>query len=324
MHEISDVSKQINGCGKLAYSLVLKLCKKSLPGPNGTVCPGASKFEILTLIYLSQIADASGYVSQYTTKELAGVIGCDPRSVYPIIDGLRRKGFITAKYYEDMNWSGVKDIKILNNDFSKIGKYDKTTRYISTFYPFFNFSDEQALAFMSGLSLYALRTLLYLLTVYSHEHGLKLSCNTVCDTLQIHDRALVVGYLEELSAYLGKDFYIVKKAANKRYIYGNVIIAAKNVFFVPDRPSDSQLTYYKRRWALYFINNDISIAPGESLPELLNLLFTSVYSWMTKGFALEFIESVYQGKLETDKIVSKFSIYRGGGAMMTFPLPAIN
>lgn len=308
MNELG-ISSQLNGCGKLKYDLVLKLTKKNLPGPNGTISTGASKFEILTLIYLSQIADKSGYISQFTTKDLATVIGCHERSVYVIIKGLQSKGFIKAKYYEDLNWSGVKDITILNNDFSKVKKYNKTTRYVSTFYPCFDFTNESSQKFLEGLSLYALRTLLYILTIYNYDNGCRISCNKIKDALQIQDRSLIIDYMEELSTYFGTDFYKLGRAANRRYIYGNLTIHSRNPFLIPTAsPADEQLTYYKRKWMLYILNNDIFVCQDCSLLELLNLIFSTVYHWLTKGVSLELIEHTLISKFESDKSLTQLDI----------------
>ena len=115
--------------------------------------------------------------------------------------------------------------------------------------------------------------------------------------------------MEELSTYFGTDFYKLGRAANRRYIYGNLTIHSKNPFLIPTAaPADEQLTYYKRKWMLYILNNDIFVCQDCSLLELLNLIFSTVYHWLTKGVSLELIENTLISKFESDKTLTQLDI----------------
>ena len=91
---MADNIDEIMGCGKISLANVTKLIKRD---------GGASKYEIMTYVFLSQIADRTGKVEQYRTKQLSGIIGCDPRTVFEILKNMETKGLIRLNYYKDQN-----------------------------------------------------------------------------------------------------------------------------------------------------------------------------------------------------------------------------
>lgn len=275
------------GCGKLNYRIVCRALKRTLTDINGNSCPGLSKYEILTLIYISQIADRTGFVTQYKTADLASVIGCSNRDVYFIISNLIKKGFITATYYEDLNWSGIKNITLLNNDFSKIKKYDKNTRYMSSFFQFFNFTDSKSVQFLSGLSLYALKTLLYISSNYNYRAGNRFSFRMLADELGIKNYKLILTYLKELESYLGHDYCKVKKIGT-RVSYKFFFICPNNSLLQHEAaPVGDQDSYYKRHWRLRILNNGYQLGfSSDIISQFLTYMFSSIYRALEENTTL--------------------------------------
>lgn len=303
----------LQGLGKLSLPYVKKMISKSVEGSDGTVYSGASKLEILTLLYLSQIAEPSGLVREFKTKDIAETICCSERAVFVIFASLKKKGFITYKDYDNKRWTGLKDIRLLNNDFSSVNKYTKNTRYISTFYTFFDFTDESVVSFLNGLSLYALRTLLCILISYNYNTGLRMSCDRFCEELGIVDRSLIKYYLDELAAYFGDDFFTIRRGHNARITYGNVYIGAHKSSLQPEAaPHDEQMTYYKRRWLLNFKHYDMVCDYHFPLSRYLCELFNLVFRALEHGISLDVAEETLIDSLCTDDfIVDTRTLYNG-------------
>lgn len=277
---------EMQGCGKLSHTVVSRLIKNNLSGNNGVTLNGASKYEIFSVIYLSQIADSSGFVSQFRIQDLANVTGCSIRNTYNILHNLKSKGFISFKYYNNVNWSGIKDIRLLNNDFSKVTKYSGQNRYVNSFHTCFDFTDKKSYAFLHSLSLYALRTLLIILDIYKYENGTRISCLEIANRLGISHVFLTVSYMQELEKFYGTGFFTFKKNHSRRKgIYGYITIAPRNPYLnAPKSPADMQMTYFKRKWLLFFQNNDIEYSaltsnwnnPLSCLNRLFSLIFSTL------------------------------------------------
>lgn len=302
---------EIMGCGKISLSNIYKLIDKT---------SGASKYEILTYIYLSQIADRAGKVAQFTTKDLAAVIHCDPRSVFVVLKNMEKKNLIKVAYYQEKNWSGVKDIRLIGNDFSNVANFKKH-RYISSFYPFFDFSDEENVTKLNNLSLYALRLLLLLLSKYRSDTGLKISYNRLRSELQLEKRSLIHGYLLELESLIGKDFF--HKVKKDREIYGILYISVNTTYLIPEKsPREKQLSYYKRHWLLLFKNHDMTISRVSPLSDLLNYIFTTVYTALSNDRGrLSELEEKMLDSLQTDGgFIDFLTLYHASVAINGAPI----
>lgn len=288
------------GCGKLSYDYLIRLISKRIVN-NDVEYNGASKNELLAIIYLSQIASPAGFVEQFDIKEIASVIGCSERDVYVILSGLSQKGYIFTEYYEGQNWSGIKNIQLVGNDFT--GKDYSKTRYISTFYTFFDFSKDETVKFLSGLSLYALRMLLVLLTMYDYKYGLKVTYVRLCAMLSIKDMSLIDFYISELSDYFGTDFIRINRPFLKRRTGSSLFISPRNHLLVAERsPSDNQMSYYKRHILRLIHNNGFYFFnEGNSLYIFLNKLFSFIYEFASKNFSLEHIEELLLHSFSLDE-----------------------
>lgn len=266
---MADNIDEIMGCGKISLANVTKLIKRD---------GGASKYEIMTYVFLSQIADRTGKVEQYRTKQLSGIIGCDPRTVFEILKNMETKGLIRLNYYKDQNWSGIRDIKLTGNDFSNVVNFKKH-RYISTFYKFFDMSDESNVKRLNGLTLYAIRLLLLILTKYNPQNGLRVSHDRLRRELGLEKRSLIDGYMRELETILGSGFYHSSK--RERLNYGNIYISPRVTMLVPERsPSDRQMSYFKHHLKNLMENENMTITKEGSFMEYANYLFSSIYSFM--------------------------------------------
>lgn len=299
---------EIMGCGKISLGNVSKLTKR-----NG----GASRYEILTYIFLSQIADRSGKVEQYRTKELSSIIGCDPRSVFEIFRNMEVKGLLKLNYYNGQNWSGIKDIKLVNNDFSNVTNFKKN-RYISSFYKFFDLSDKMNIENLNDLSLYAIRLLLLILTKYSPDNGLRVSFDRLRRELGLEKRSLIFGYLKELETVLGKGFYHTAK--KDRLSYGNIYISPRITVLTPERsPADKQMSYFKRHLLTVVQNENMTITHEGTVMEYLNYLFSSVYAFMKRsGAAYRLVEEkIIQSFLTDGGFIGWLSCYHAVNELQT-------
>lgn len=293
---MQDFTQSIQGCGKLKYKYITALTQKERTTSTGEKFPGASKYELLCVIFLSQIADSSGYIEQFTIKDLSSILQCSEREVYCLIAGLIKKEYITAQYYKNENWSGVKNIKLIGNDFSNIKKYTSADRYISSFYPILNFADKNAVAALGNLSLFALRLLLYLLCMHDKNRGIRVSFSTLMEMLQVHDKKLIYSYFTELENIFGKHFFICTQSGKKKF---HMIWIKKNAYMLPDL-LDEQLTYYKRRWSLLLKNMSILIDAGKTMMDYLNLIFKEIYVALKNGISIKQAESVIIQALQTN------------------------
>lgn len=316
----------LQGLGKLSKSYLYRLVKKTITCSDGIERCGASKYELLSIIYLSQIADSSGYIKQFRIKEFADVIRCSEREVYVIMENLVAKQYISAKLYNNKKWTGFRNIRLLGNDFSKVKKFTRENRYLNTFFSFFDWSDANMDA-LDKISLYALRFLLLLLFEYNYKNGCNLNTALICEQLGIENRKLLVGYLKELEDNLFYDtFYQVKNY--KRKINNFIHIYSKNVFLMPeDKPADKQLTYYKRKWMLYLYNNKAIIYNNDKLVKhntsylinqtyILNRIFSFVSAYLLKGHLLKQIEAVVENVLEDSCFIIDILVLERIGARL--------
>ena len=154
--------------------------------------------------------------------------------------------------------------------------------------------------------MYALRLLLFLLYSYNYNNGFNTSADYLCALLGLKNRRLINLYFKELEPVFG-DFYKIN--ASKRRTYGYIHIYSKNNFFIPERrPNELQLSYYKRKWLLYFLNNKCVVK--EQLMYVLNTLFSTVYTYLLEySLSLEKIESCIRTVIENcNGVISKITL----------------
>jgi len=312
--------KPLQGLGKLSQSYLYRLVSKRVRCLDGQYRNGASKLELLAVIYLSQIADVSGYVAQFRIKDFAQILRCSEREVYYIMENLVAKEYVQATFYENRKWTGFRDIKLIGNDFSDDTLFQKGYRYVSSFYSFFDWSDAN-MASLEKLSLYAIRILLLILFFYNFNHGCKLKREDLCELLGIKDKSLVRGYLKELEEYLfySKFSEIVHSGAANEYIR----VFSKNAFMTPDnKPKTGQMSYYKRKWLLHLLNNKAVVYNDPSLVsrskdyiltmnDILEKIFSLVSSYLLKGHLLSNVERAIETVFrEAGYILDLFSLSR--------------
>lgn len=296
--------KDLQGLGKLSKTYLYRLISRTVIGINGERCNGASSCELLAVIYLSQIADSHGNISQFKISDFSLALQCSEREAYVLLHGLTSKGYISSTDFNNKKWTGFRNITLVNNTMPQ-NKYDKNTRYLNTFHNIFDFSNPCTVSCLKKLSLYALRLLLFLLFSYNYTNGYNTSADYLCELLSIQERQLINVYLKELEPLFG-DFYRINPS--RRRSYGFIHIYSKNNLFIPEkRPSDTQLSYYKRKWFLYFINHHCSI--DCDLTVLLNTLFSYVsYFLLNHSISLDKIEHIIVDVIQQNNFILDYLI----------------
>lgn len=289
---MQNVEESIYGSGKISLGLLKQMLR-----PLNDEKPGSSKLETLVIIYLTQISDARGAVDELYIKKLPDIIGCSDRAVYTILKSLEAKSLISIDYPPELNWSGVKNIRLLNNNYSGINKFTGKHRYLSTFAKAFDLTDIKNVKKLKALSLYALRLLLILAMDYDPQHGLRISCDRLCESLHIQDRSLIKKYLEELSVYLeDQELYTIRRVGHK--CYGLIFLAAGHYVLKGSTPTEYQETYYKRKWVKYFSSNNFFLDDSVPLYKYLSYLFSKIYSLFKNGYNLSKIENILHNAFE--------------------------
>lgn len=265
----------IMGSYKISEKLMEKLISKNLETADGRTVPGVSSLELDAVIYFTTISDSSGRVEEYHPTDLADVLGCSIRATYGIIDNLVKKGIIRM---EDTSFCGVKDITVLDNDFSNVTNYT-TSKYINTNKEFFNICNESFYSSYKELTLYAKRTLLIILDGYNMNYGYRVAVDTVKERLGIKNRRLVVSYINELQDILGNKCSI-KPDRNRHYKFGNIEFLKQNGYMSSNKGiEDNQDTYFKRSLRLFLEKHGILDRENIGINALLNKLFSILYSY---------------------------------------------
>lgn len=278
------MTSTVMGSYKISSTLLHKLVAKRIVTPSGETRSGVSSNELDAVIYFSTIADAAGNIERFRVSFLSSILGCTPRAAFNLIHGLAAKGIIRIR---DTRWAGVKDICLLDNDFSGVTDY-KSASYINTNRFFFDVSED-----FSGfcrLSLFAKRTLLILLDSYHIDFGCRISIDHIASCLQIKNRRLVVQYLSQLETLLGHDFCSIMPDQIRRYRYGSANIHKKNRFLVTNTGIlDEQDSYFKRCMRLFLYDHGL-IGFTDALPDkaieinqILNRIYSTIYLYLKAG-----------------------------------------
>jgi hypothetical protein len=313
------MTNDINGLYKLSEKTVMRLVSRSLTDKNGRHMPGASRYEIAAVIYLTHISDSNGYVTSIKATEIGDALSCSRRNAFILIKNLEKKGFIRILSKEH---TGYMDLQLLENEYADVKDYSgKGTRYLNTNRYFFNQADPSYAVFMN-LSLYAMRLLLYLLFNYNKAYGYHASYDALCHRLGIRSRSLVHKYLKELepllSSYLDFNaesasgcFYKSMPDEKKGLHYGRINIFRDNGMMLPDTGiGKDQDSYYKRYW-ISRIKEAGYLVSGlhATLADYADQLYQMASHYLKKNLKRALIESLIMEQIEADGILNELTMY---------------
>ena len=177
----------LNGSYKLSETVIERILSRQFDGSDSV-----SNYEILALIYFSQICDTKGVIEEYKVPDLAEIIGCSRRAAYYIVENLVIKGFIIQS---KSSWAGYRKLTILNNDFSSADY--KSVRYLNTNFSYFSRKDPDYSEFKK-LSLYAKKALLIILLKYHSKYGYRVEIDTLRSYLGVSKKEKIMEYIHEL------------------------------------------------------------------------------------------------------------------------------
>lgn len=206
--DISDVPISVRagaslGSRKISSALLHKLVSRTLlNGEKAANALGASHACIDTMIYLCQICDNAGFISDFYITSLVSKTVASKRGAYFVLEILEKKGFIKVSCHHSKN--GYRDIKILDNDFSN---YRKDQRYLNLNRSYFNINSPDFQLFRNK-SLFAKKLLLYILFMYDAQggkRGYRANTRRLAKQLGIQNESLIVSYADELKP-LCEDF----------------------------------------------------------------------------------------------------------------------
>lgn len=304
---------EIIGLYKLSSENVNKCIQRTLVDIHGNRVPGCSKNEIATLIYLTQIADQKGKIEAFKASMIMQAISCSKRDSFLIINNLQQKGFIQI---ENRTWTGYMDIRILNNDFSQVKKYDKNVRYLNTNRPYFDRTDFAFYNAFRNLSLYATKLLLYVLCAYNIDYGYHITYMSLTSVLSVKSRSLIHKYLEELQPILGalseSSFYESYPDLKKGFRYGRIKIPFRNTMFIANKGiTEKQDSYYKRYWLSKFNDGTYEVdGHATSKESFASILFQIVLHYINEfKVTRTFVENVIDEQIKYYGILSERTIY---------------
>lgn len=243
----SEIEK-LKGCYKISRAALMRMLDKTVIGRDGRKYPSLSKCEILTMLYFTHIADRTGYIEYVKINELGELLGYSGRNTYHVIDNLVKKGFVESS---GNNWTGYRSVKITDNDYSQVTDFRKN-RYLNTNLCFFDRSSKTFFEAFSELSLYAMRTLLYILFYYDAMNGYRFSIDRLMSALGVQDKYLCISYLKELEPLLGTEYYQLRGSKTKRLKYEIVSIHPGNASLVSEHGvGKEQDSFFKHKWSIY-------------------------------------------------------------------------
>lgn len=201
-------TNSVLGSRKMSFAVVKKLVNRYLEftDEDGRKKKGASNDCIKTMVYFCQINDNHGYIPNFEIKSLVGKTVNSKRGAYSVLDLLERKRLI--KIEKNTCKNGLRNITVLDNDFSNYGK-NKRVGYLNLNREFFNTESllgsedtEQSYSKFCSLSLFAKKMLLYILYMYdssgSGKNGYRKNIKKLSDILEIDNTNLIYDYVKEL------------------------------------------------------------------------------------------------------------------------------
>lgn len=283
----SNEQDRLAGSYKISRSVLKRMLGRTVTGVDGKEYPSLSKCEILTMLYFTHIADMTGYIEYVKINELGELLGYSDRNAYHVMDNLVKKGFIESS---GNSWTGYYSVKINDNDYSRIRKYTAQNRYLNTNHSFFCRTSDSFRIF-ANLSLYAVRTFLYIIFNYDALNGYRFSIDRLMDILGIQDKYLCISYLKELEQLLGIRYYALRGSKTKRLKYDIVYIYPGNTGLVSEAGiREDQDSFYKYKWMIYLRKAGIQFGRAGWLT---SEIFGIVYTCLKQGkIVLDTIEKV--------------------------------
>ena len=297
-----DFVDSIYGSYKISTKVLYKMISAS--SMHHGRYAGASKYEIDAMIYLTHLADSSGFVEDFRTSEFIRGIGCSRREAYSLIHSLEDKGYISLTASD---WKCCRGIKILDNDFSH---YNKSDRYLDTNHGFFIKGGVGYQEFKE-LSLTATRLLLYLMYNYSAGYGYHASYSSVQTALGIKGRRAINRCLSEIESLFPFDdtFYSVREDLKRGLKYGFIDIASNLRGFLPQKGIPSGQESYFKRHMLHLTREAGCEAYGvnESEERLLSRLFAIFKEYGSNK--LDKICELFKTRLVIDGCFDELTLY---------------
>lgn len=246
--------KTLKGHYKIKQNIIERIMKSELT-QKGIILPGISDLELQTYIHFTHICDTTGYINEFKVSTLTKILHCSRKSTYLIIDGLVKKGFISVTAAD--HWTGIKDIQLLDNDFSKANYKNKNYKYLNTNYSFLHYQSPDYSAF-TLLTLNQKKTLLYILYNYNNEYGYRSTIASLKEKLGIARSGRVVSYLHALQDVFGKDSFTIYPNRDKRLRYHIYYVTNRNPLLNAEHEVASEYdTYYKRQMLLFIKDNHV-------------------------------------------------------------------
>ena len=267
---------------------------------------GASRYEILALIHLTHIADASGRIEGFRAGEFMEAVGCSRREAFQLMHSLSDKGYISVSSSE---WRHCHDLTILDNDFSVI---TKKSRYLNTNHEFFEpgrclYED------LVSLSHTSLRLLLLLLYNYSQTYGYHASYNGIMAALGIKHKNVINRCLNELDPILSLDgtFYSIREDLKRGAKYGYIDMSPKHLFFRFSEGIDREKASYFKRHVTMLVEGTGCFIRGavKTVDELLVSTFAAFQALIDKGIKLDALFNALTEATEADGVYNEHTLY---------------
>ena len=305
---------ELEGSYKLSEYVIERLIGRNIECSDESFCDSVSNYEILTILFFSQICNSFGVVEEFKISNLQDIIGCSRRSSYGIIQNLIRKNFIQI---ESSSWTGYYTIRILQNDFSDADY--KSIRYLNTNFTYFNPLHKDYESF-KGLSLYAKKSLLLILFNYQLKYGYRVSLDGLMNYIGIQNKTKILKYVDELRDMFDKRLFVVYGSKKDRLKYHNLYIMAQMPCFSANKGIDeNQFCYIKHHYMQKFRVNGItfgSIYDSKRLPieqltmKTLHKLYTLTLHYMSAKLSFTQIEQTILDVAYQEGSVNELTLHR--------------
>lgn len=261
----------------------------------------ASRYEILAMIHLSHLADASGRVEKFRTIEFMRATGCSRREAFALMHSLSEKGYISLL---GSDWKCCTDVLIRDNDFSVQTKM----HYLNTNHPFF-FEEYEA---FSSLSVTAMRLMLFLMFNYSMGYGYHASYGSLMRSMGFIGKHAINKALKELEPLLSSDrrFYRIREDLKRGGRYGHIDLAPFNRAFEFSEGVDGQESYFKRHIRLFTQGEGIEIiGVRETAESLLKRLFGLLQTFADRSVPVSNLKNALYERIRLDGILNELTIH---------------
>jgi hypothetical protein len=296
------MSDDLRGLYKISDKLLYKLVKRRISTPSGTL-NGASRYEILSVIHFTHIADSSGFIDAFRITELCNITGCSRREAYSVLLSMQEKGIIS---FTKSEFYGRYDITLHDSDFSSFGK---GMRYLNTNSDYFagNYYDRFRL-----LSHTAMRLFLLLSFKYDERYGYHVSFMQLKAELGLKHKSAVISALNELNDLISVDevLYSIRKDEKRRLCFGFLDLPKSLITMRSNEGIyDVQPTWYKRRLERLIHGSGFESCSVHSPGNLFNKLFQIASHVFKQGKSLEFIENIIVREIEVQGCLNDRTLY---------------